>query len=79
MNTNDHNEILAQELASRLNDEAHLSLYRKFVQKLPVDVLKRILSEVTAVPTEKIRKSRGALFTYLVQRYVHKKQRDHRD
>ena len=73
----DHNERLARELASTLDDEAHLSLYRKYARTLPRDILEKILTDALAVPAEKIKKSRGALFTYLAQKYVHKRQNHH--
>ena len=66
------NELLANEIAEALNDLAGLPLYRSFANKYPTELLRGILEEVIAIPAHKIKKSKGALFNYLVQKYASK-------
>ncbi len=60
---------LAYELASALNDKEALGMYIMFVQKYQEDFLKRILLRVMSIPDNKIKRTRGALFTYLVKEH----------
>jgi hypothetical protein len=62
-------ELLAQELARGLNDSAGINLYRSYAAKYPEWLLRKVLTEVGALPPERITKGRGALFNYLVQHY----------
>lgn len=62
-------EVFAQELAKELNDAAGICLYRSYAAKYPEWLLRKVLSEVEALPPEQITKGRGALFNYLVQHY----------
>jgi len=68
-------ESLALELADTLNDHKHLSLYLSLTRRYPESALRSVLSQVLAVPENKIRKSRAALFIYLIQAYA-KQQTD---
>jgi len=61
-------ELLAVDLAKALDDYKGLSLYISFAKKYPESLLRKILGQVKEIPQEKIKKSRGALFNYLVQR-----------
>jgi len=63
-------ELLAQELAKRLNDAAGINLYRSYAAKYPERLLRKVLAEVEDRPSEQITKGRGALFNYLVQHYA---------
>ncbi len=65
-----NNESLAREIAESLGDAESLSLYRMYTETVSEELLRRALSEALSVPEEKIKKSRGALFTYLVRKYV---------
>lgn len=69
----------AQEIALSLNDPESLPLYKLYVQKYPESLLREILDEVLQVPIERIKKSRGALFTYLLKKHVHYRYNNHRD
>jgi DNA-binding MarR family transcriptional regulator len=62
-------ELLALDLARGLNDMPGLPLYLHLARKFPEGALRRVLSEVRAIPDEKIRKSRGALFNHLMKKY----------
>lgn len=65
-------ELFAQEIAFTLGDRESLSLYRSFVEMYPEPLLRKALNEVMAVPDAQIRKSRGALFTFLIHKYGQK-------
>jgi hypothetical protein len=60
---------LAHEIADRLNDPDALSLYLSYARQLPHEKLREILNKVCSIPDRQIRRSRGALFTHLVNQY----------
>jgi len=57
---------LALEIAQALDDMDSLQMHEQFVRKYHEDLLRKILMKVLAIPPEKIKRTRGALFTYLV-------------
>lgn len=59
---------LAREIAETLNDMDSLALHIKFAQTYSEQFLRERLHKVMALPEEKIRKTRGALYTALVTR-----------
>lgn len=63
---------LAYELAEALNDQEAIQMYLAYTQRFPEDLLREILTKVLAVPDYKIRKTRGALFNYLIQQHAGK-------
>ena len=73
MNTQQQYDF-AREMAEALNDTDALSLYISFVQKYKEEFLREILAKVLAMPSHKIRKTRGALFNYLVQQHDYSKK-----
>lgn len=62
-------EILARDLAEGLNDKANLKFYLSVCRKYPESFLREIYGQVKEIPESKIKKSRGALFNYLIQKY----------
>jgi hypothetical protein len=62
-------EKLAREIADALGDIEALSIYEGFAHKYKEEFLRRILQRVLAVPEDQIRKTRGALFTYLIKQH----------
>lgn len=60
---------LAMELADALNDRRNLGLYISFSRKYPESLLRAVIRDVLEIPSCKIRKSRAALFNYLMQRH----------
>lgn len=62
-------ELLAMDLAEGLNDRANLGFYLSVCRKYPESFLRKIYSEVKEIPLRRIKKSKGALFNYLVQKY----------
>lgn len=65
-------KLLALDLAEALGDPEGLLLYLSYVNKYPEGLLRRVLGEVLEIPPDKIKKSRGALFNYLVKKYTQK-------
>jgi len=63
-------ELLALDLAEALNDRKSLPLYLSYAKRYPEQLLRRALGEVKEVPPEKIKKSPGALFSYLIKKYA---------
>jgi len=61
---------LAMDIATALGDHKNLALYISYSRKYPIWLLRKVLGEVKEIPSEKIKKSRGALFNYLVQKYA---------
>jgi len=67
-------ELLALDLAEELNDRKNLSLYLRCAEKYPESFLRKVLSEVKEIPAERIKKSKAALFCYLVKKYAENKR-----
>ena len=67
---NTREELFAMELAMRLSDTKSLALYISFAKKYDEATLRRFLGVVMEIPANKIKKSRGALFNYLIQKYA---------
>jgi hypothetical protein len=66
MNYQPHEIKLAHELAETLNDRDSLKYYLQLTQKYHESYLRQILAKVMSIDESEIRKTRGALFTYLV-------------
>ncbi len=62
-------EVLAKELAIGLADTKNLKYYQSVVKKYPEHLLLNIFDKVRNIPESKIRKTKGALFNYLVQKH----------
>lgn len=61
-------EDLGLELALTLQDREGLPFYISCSTKYPEPLLRKILERVMGVPDTKIKKSRGALFNYLLNK-----------
>lgn len=62
-------EKLAHELADTLGDQEALPFYRDLVQQYSESFLRERLKRVMSIPPGQIRKTRGALFTYLIKQH----------
>lgn len=70
MQTYESHEVkLANEIAETLKDRDSLALFLTYSRKYKEAFLKDILAKVMALDETKIRKSRGALFTFLVNQH----------
>ncbi|MEA1964925.1 MAG: helix-turn-helix domain-containing protein, partial [Candidatus Aerophobetes bacterium] len=65
---NTRKELLALDLAEELNDYKSLPFYLYCAKKYPEPAIRRILGEVKETPLKKIKKSRAALFNYLLKK-----------
>lgn len=61
-----HEIALANEIANTLQDRDALPLYLRYTRQYNEVFLRRILAKVMNIEERKIRKTRGALFTFLV-------------
>lgn len=68
-------EQLAYEIAEALKDNNALPLFMSYTEKFPEALLREKLSHVLSLPQDKIRKSRAALFTYLIEQYARRESR----
>ena len=72
-------ELLAFDIAKELNDLKALPLYVSYAKKYPESLLRKTLGEVKEIPLKKIKKSRGALFNYLIKKYAQKTFKNYRN
>jgi hypothetical protein len=63
--------MLANEFAEGLNDNKSLRFYFSMALEHSERYLRDIYRKVRETPEHKIKKSRGALFAYLVRKYEH--------
>lgn len=61
-------ELLALDIAESLSDQERLSLYLSYAYTYTESFLREILAEVSQTPSKNIKKSRGALFLFLVKK-----------
>jgi hypothetical protein len=57
---------LAREIATTLSDLDSLPLHLQYVRKFKEEHLRKHLNKVMSLPEQKIKKSRAALYTFLV-------------
>ena len=65
---------LANEIAGTLNDRDSIALHLKYARKYKEEYLRGMLAKVMAVPESQIKRSRAALYTFLInqaERYGH--------
>lgn len=63
-------ELLALDLAEALYDMDGLPLYLSYARKYPEGFLRQVLGKVLEIPSDRIKKSRGVVFNYLVKKYT---------
>lgn len=68
-NAENYQTKFAYELANVLNDHHSIQVYVSFTQKYKEEFLRKILLRVMSIPDNKIKRTRGALFTYLVNQH----------
>jgi hypothetical protein len=61
-----HEIKLANEIADTLEDRDSITMHLLYVRKYKEEFLRRILNKVMALPENKIRRSRAALYTFLI-------------
>jgi hypothetical protein len=61
---------LANEIADTLHDRDSLTMHLQYVRKYKEEFLRRILNKVMSLPQSSIKKSRAALYTFLINQSV---------
>lgn len=61
--------VLAEEIAKAFKEEERTQLFEHIFEKYDAGLIQGAFDEVKQVPAEKIRKSRSALFFYLLDKY----------
>ena len=64
--------LLAHDLADGLEDKERYPLYLSYAKQYSEPFLRELLSHVKQTPIQKIKKSRGAFFNYLIKKYGNK-------
>lgn len=59
---------LAREFAHALDDLDSLALHLQYVRRYKEDHLRKTLQKVLSIPESKIKRSRAALYTFLISR-----------
>lgn len=59
-----------ERIAEALGDQSNIELYALIARTIPSITIQRALDETLAVPAERIRKSRAALFIHLIRKYA---------
>jgi DNA-binding transcriptional ArsR family regulator len=72
-------ELLALDLAKDLHDLKSLGLYLHYAKTIPESLLRKTLSELRHLPDNQIKKSRAALFNYIIQKHAKENAPHHRD
>lgn len=57
---------LAYEIADTLKDRDSIAMHLKYVRKYKEEFLRKILAKVMSIDESKIRRTRGALYTFLI-------------
>ncbi|MBW1738745.1 MAG: hypothetical protein JRJ69_14660 [Deltaproteobacteria bacterium] len=63
---------LANEIAKTLQEEHRIELYRYIFQKHDESIIRKAFEEASKVPVSKIKKSKSALFFFLLNKYGEK-------
>lgn len=62
-------DSLALEIAQAFNDEKHLSTYRKVCLRRNLSAVYKVYRETMSIPPHRIKKSRRAIFFFLLRAY----------
>jgi predicted kinase len=65
-------------IADAFNDRDHLPAYVNLCQKHGLTMVLRAFAEAKSTPESRIRRSRAALFRYLVNKYASQRKQDYR-
>lgn len=65
-------DSLAKEISEAFNDPGHLPIYQVYCRNFPHRDVRRAFAEARAVPQHKVRRTRLALFIYLLKSYAWK-------
>ena len=66
-------DLLALDICQTLGDLDNLPLYLSYIRKYSPKIIQMAFDAARELPANKIKKTRGALFTYLVKHYAGEK------
>ncbi len=67
----DHHEIkLAHEIADTHNDKDSITMHLQYARKYQEGFLRKILARAMSIPEHKIKRSRAALYTFLINQSI---------
>lgn len=66
-----HEIKLANEIAAILKDQDSIAMHLQCVRRYKEDFLRKVLSKVMSIDESKIRRSRAALYTFLINQNSH--------
>jgi hypothetical protein len=69
MNYSNQEIKLANEIANTLNDRESIQMHLQYAARYQEPFLRRILNKVMSIPEQNIRRTRGALYTFLVNQH----------
>lgn len=69
-------ELIATDIAKQLKDTTNINFYLWATHRLKGETLRRLADIVSEYPKEKIRKSRGAFFNFLVKKEINRNKRE---
>ncbi len=62
-------QLTAESIAQSLGDLENLALYEAYLKRYSEEIIRKAYRDVLQTPPEKIKKSAGAYFTFLVKKY----------
>lgn len=71
LSANKKREQVAFMIAKAFNDTGQINVYITYCKKYPLNIVSQAFSKAKNFPEEKIRKSRAAIFFYLLKTYAH--------
>ncbi len=69
MNYSNQEIKLANEIAAALDDRESIQMHLQYTARYQESFLRRILTKVMSIPEQNIRRTRGALYTFLVNQH----------
>jgi len=61
---------LAEAIAEEFDDTEHLAIYKVYCRNFPEAVIRKAHKDALSVPPDRVKRSRLALFIYLVKKYA---------
>jgi hypothetical protein len=68
--TKNENQELARQIAEDFGEPEEFGLFVNLLKRYPESLIRRAYEETQSIPLHKIRKSKAAVFLYLVKKYA---------
>lgn len=69
-------EHFAHTMAQTFNDSERVNLYLNCCKRYPLSLVYRAYAEAKSIPLDQVRKSRAAIFFYLIKKYSHDRRQN---